>query len=288
MVDDLSKLTIRPMRRDELDVLVSWAEGEGWKPGIDDAEVFWATDPEGFVAAEVDGELIGGGSIVSYGGRYGFMGFFIVRPDRRGDGLGRELWHTRKRLLLARLDASAAIEMDGVFPMAPFYARGGFVAQHADRRHEVVAAAGDPGIEVVDLADVAFEVVDDYDARHFPTRRTAFLRPWIARPGGHAVGVLGGDRLRGFAVSRPCSTGHRIGPLFADDPEVADALYVALASRLAGAIVYLDVPEVNPAAVELAARHGMVEVFPCARMTLGTPPELPWDEIYGVTTFELG
>src|SRR5690606_16187917 len=91
--DRAGDLVIRPMRRDELEVLVGWAEDEGWKPGVGDAEVFWATDPDGFVAAELDGELIGGGSIVSYSGRYGFMGFFIVRPDHRGGGLGRELWH---------------------------------------------------------------------------------------------------------------------------------------------------------------------------------------------------
>jgi len=32
------------------------------------------------------------------------------------------------------------------------------------------------------------------------------------------------------------------------------------------------------------ARRGAVS----ARMTLGPPPALPWDEIFGVTTYELG
>lgn len=286
--DRAGDLVIRPMRRDELEVLVGWAEDEGWKPGIGDAEVFWATDPDGFVAAELDGELIGGGSIVSYGGRYGFMGFFIVRPDHRGGGLGRELWHTRKRLLLDRLDTGAPIEMDGVFPMAPFYAKGGFVLQHADRRHEVVAVAGEEQAEVVDLARVPFDAVDDYDARHVPARRSTFLRHWIDRPDGHAVGVVDGGELRGIAASRPCTGGHRIGPLFADDPATAEALFDAICTRLAGQTVYLDVPEVNADAVALTERHGMVEVFACARMTLGEPPALPWREIYGVTSFELG
>mgnify|MGYP001113878848 CR=1 FL=1 len=58
---------IRGMTRDELDVLVEWAAREGWNPGLDDAEVFWNADPDGFVAAEINGELVGGGSIVAYG-----------------------------------------------------------------------------------------------------------------------------------------------------------------------------------------------------------------------------
>jgi hypothetical protein len=59
-------MNIRRMTRDELDMLVDWAAREGWNPGLNDAEVFWASDPEGFVAAEIEGELIGDGSIVAY------------------------------------------------------------------------------------------------------------------------------------------------------------------------------------------------------------------------------
>ena len=108
---------IRGMTRDELDVLVEWAAREGWNPGLDDAEVFWNADPDGFVAAEIGDELIGGGSIVAYDKRYGFMGFFIMRPDCRRRGLGDRLWNERKQRLLARLNAGASIGMDGVFDM---------------------------------------------------------------------------------------------------------------------------------------------------------------------------
>jgi hypothetical protein len=59
------ELAIREMRREELDTLVEWAADEGWNPGRNDAQIFWDTDPQGFVAAEQGGELIGGGSIVS-------------------------------------------------------------------------------------------------------------------------------------------------------------------------------------------------------------------------------
>jgi hypothetical protein len=52
--------------------------------------------------------------------------------------------------------------------------------------------------------------------------------------------------------------------------------------------VYLDVPEVNPAALALAVRYGMRKVFGTARMYTGAEPPLALDRLYGVTTFELG
>ena len=108
-------LHIRAMSRSEFDVLVSWAADEGWNPGLYDADIFWNTDPDGFIAAEMDGELIGGGSIVSYQGNFGFMGFFIIKPEYRGQGLGRKLWFARRRQLESRLSSSACIAMDAVF-----------------------------------------------------------------------------------------------------------------------------------------------------------------------------
>jgi GNAT superfamily N-acetyltransferase len=286
---------LRPLRRPELDTLVEWAAAEGWNPGLDDAEVFWATDPEGFVAAEIDfgagPELVGGGSIVRYGRRYGFMGFFIVRQDLRSRGIGTRLWFHRRDLLRSRLDADASIEMDGVFAMEAWYAKGGFSAQHRELRFEgslpfepSAATAG----QLVELGGLSFDEVERYDRRHFPASRPEFLGRWLVRPGGHAIGLLRAGVLVGFAVSRPARSGHRIGPLFADDATVADALLLELARRVGGDRLQLDVPEANPAAVSLAHRHGMAEVFGCAKMTLGRPPSLPWPEIFGVTTFELG
>jgi hypothetical protein len=38
----------------------------------------------------------------------------------------------------------------------------------------------------------------------------------------------------------------------------------------------------------LAESYAMTEVFGCARMYLGTPPSTPWQQVFGVTTFELG
>jgi ribosomal protein S18 acetylase RimI-like enzyme len=292
MVD---KLETRNMTRPELDELVDWAAGEGWNPGLHDADLFWATDPEAFVAADQDGEMIGGGSITSYNGKFGFMGFFIVRTEFRGRGFGNQLWHVRRNLLVKRLQPDATIGLDGVFDMQEYYARGGFVFSHRDLRFYLeVSDRGSPpsgsgeAAVIRPLAEIPFDDVLDYDRSCFPAPRPTFLKPWISQPDARALGCLKNGRLTGFGVIRTCRKGCKIGPLFSDDLQTADSLFVHLAKFGAGGPVYLDAPENNPAALELVRRHGMTEVFGCARMYLGPAPEIAHQRIFGVTTFELG
>src|SRR6185503_13982845 len=83
---------IRVMRREELTLPVDLAAAEGWNPGMNDADCFFAADPNGFLIGELDGKAVGCISAVSYAGRFGFVGLYIVRPAYRGCGFGNQLW----------------------------------------------------------------------------------------------------------------------------------------------------------------------------------------------------
>jgi len=275
------------MTTDEVAQLVAWAAAESWNPGRHDVAVARATDPEAFIALRRAGEMIGGGSVFSYGGEFGFMGLFIMRPDERGHGLGAQLWHHRLQRMRARLRPGAAVGMDGVFRMAPFYARGGFVLAYRDLRFTGVAPHGtDDGLLPVEA--VGFEAIDAYDRRHVAAPRTEFLRAWIEPSDVHTAVVVEDGAIVGMAVLRPCRDGHRFGPVHAERRDVAERLIHGLLGRIAGGAVQIDVPEPNQAGLDIVAQFGLTESFGCARMYHGPDPRLPVDRIYGVTSFEFG
>jgi ribosomal protein S18 acetylase RimI-like enzyme len=264
------------------------AADEGWNPGLHDADSFWHTDPGAFVAAELDGEVIGGGSIASYDGRFGFMGFFIVRPRFRGRGYGSVIWQARKRLLLDRLSADATIGMDGVFEMQDWYEKRGFEFAYRQIRFVATGAVAHPAASVVPLARVPFDELLGYDSTCFPAPRERFLRTWLAQSDSLALASVKDGALMGYGVVRRCREGAKVGPLFANDAATAAELYDALAGYAAGGSVYLDVPENNPAAMAFVAGRDMQQVFGVARMYLGQAPNVRADRIFGNTTFELG
>lgn len=284
--------TIRPMTRDEAFAHIKLADAEGWFPGYHDDEAFWACDPEAFIAAELNGEIIGGGAITAYGDEYGFMGLFIMQPEIRRQGLGTQLWQARRDRLIARLKPGAVIGMDGVFEMADWYAKGGFVFSHRNLRYERAwpadFTAAPTAEQIVPLADVPFEALTEYDRTCFPGPREAFLQAWISLPERKALGLVRDGQLAGYGVIRRCGKGCKIGPLFADDAAGAEALFQSLAEFAAGDTLILDAPENQSGAQALVKRHGLSETFGCARMYLGGVPDMAHERVFGVTTFELG
>jgi len=276
-------LRIRSMRPDEIALAVDWAAKEGWNPGFQDADCFSTVDPAGFLIGEIESEPTAIISMVNYDERFAFLGFYIVRPDQRGKGHGWRIWQAGIAHAGPRV-----IGLDGVVAQQDNYRKSGFNLAYRNIRYGGKVPTPSAAPAASPLAEIPFAAVIADDATVFPAPRPRFLDTWIGAPGHVARGVLRDGRLAGWGVIRPCRTGFKIGPLVADNAEIAETIFTALALAVGGGEIFLDVPEVNHAALFLAERHGLVPVFETARMYTGPIRNLGLDRLYGVTTFELG
>ena len=280
-----NRYTIRTMSRREVDIAIDWAAAEGWNPGLYDADCFYAADPNGFLVGLLGNEPVATISVVKYGDSFGFLGFYIVKPEYRGNGFGIQIWNAGLAYLRSR-----AIGLDGVVAQQSNYRKSGFTLAYGNIRYQGTGGgdvAADPGI--VRLSTIPFDEICEYDIPFFPDDRMQFLKRWIDQPESTAIGILQNRKLAGYGVLRICRSGYKVGPLFADSPEFAEHLFQALKAHVPEGIpIFLDTPAVNSAAVELAKRHDMIVAFETARMYSGKCPDLPINRLFGVTTFELG
>lgn len=284
------RYVIRPLAAAGLAaVTVPWMREAGWNPGLHDAQTFPVADPGGFWVGELDGEPIATVSGVCYDDRFAFLGCYIVREPFRGRGYGLAI-HEAARARLAGCTQGG----DGVLANVELYQRIGRVYAHRNARYEGTrpATVPAPALPVVAAGEVPWRALEALDRACFPAARTAFLRAWLGQPDSHAAavpGINGTEAVRAYGVIRKCFRGWKIGPLFARDPQAAEAVFHALLGRIpAGDPFVLDIPEPNLAALDLVRRHAMTEVFATARMYTGPFPRLTLDWIYGLTTFELG
>jgi len=281
--DDQSVVVSR-MSRDDLDVAVDWAAREGWNPGLSDADAFWVADPRGYFMARADDEVVGVVSCVRYGSAFAFAGFYIVHPDWRGRGVG----HLLAERVFEHAD-DRILGLDGVPEQQSTYLSMGFRLVHGNVRYGGIVGDAPVSSEVVTLGPPNVDEIESYDRSCFPGPRAEFLTAWVGMPGALALGVRGDEGLVGYGVIRTCRVGYKIGPLFADDIEIAEQLFDGLSAYAGpGAEVFLDVPVPNVSAMRLAEERGLSEVFETARMYRGGTPELRHDRIFGITSFELG
>ncbi|MEO2265811.1 GNAT family N-acetyltransferase [Pseudoalteromonas sp. YIC-656] len=280
-----TNFTIKTMTKKDMHIMIDWAAEEGWNPGLHDADCYFAADPQGFLVGYLGDEPIATISAVKNQNAFGFIGFYIVKPEHRGKGYGIEIWNAG----LKRLQG-LNIGLDGVVAQQENYKKSGFNLAYRNIRYEGVGGGTPPqNSNIVKLATLPFEAIEAYEQAFFPVNRSAFTKAWVNQADSQALGIMHNGNLAGYGVIRKCRNGHKIGPLFADTPDFAESLFLALKAQTSEfEPIFLDTPEINQAAVALAEKHNMQVSFETARMYTQAAPDLGLNRVYGVASFEIG
>ncbi len=279
-----SNYKIARMTADQVQIAIDWAAREGWNPGVHDAALYYQADPNGFFIGTLANEPVAVGNAVVYDEKFAFCGLYIVDPKYRGQGFGLALTRARLEYVGAR---NAGI--DGVLENIPIYQRVGYRLAHQNFRYQGNALNRTvDNVAIRPLSQVPFSELEAYDRECFPAPRSKFLRAWINQPDGLSLGYVEDGCLKGYTVRRQCVEGFKIGPLFADNLDVAMVLFQAVQASVPGHPIIIDIPEINPAAQELIRSQPMEQVFATGRMYLKGHPPLADHKVFGISTYELG
>lgn len=273
------------MTKSDLEKALDWAAKEGWNPGIYDADCFYNTDRNGFFMGFLDEKPISCISAIRYGDSFGFIGLYIVNKQYRGKGYGLLIWNHAMKYLKGR-----NIGLDGVVAQQENYKKSGFNFAYNNVRYEFLSKKLHLfDSTIVQISSISAEKLNLYDKQFIPIDRKLFLSCWIAQPESITLVSIKNNQIQGYGMIRKCHTGYKIGPLFGQNFEVADTLFQSLTGSISqNSPVFLDIPQINKSAVKLVTKFSMQKGFSTARMYTKTPPKLPLDKVFGVTTLEIG
>lgn len=273
---------IRSLTLSEVERLLGWAAAEGWNPGLGDAAAFQAVDPDGFIGAFVNANLVAAIAAIAYDPGFGFIGLYICHPDWRGQGHGKAVWDAGMAHLGGR-----TMGLDAVPAQQPNYIASGFTPSYRTVRLTGVVKPSPLAQGSAILLDSGDdERVAAIDGQNFPAARRGFLWHWLAPP-NQALAILAGDAVRSYGVVRPCTIGYRIGPLFAAQLSDARMLLQGLTGTLSGP-VQIDVPVAQAEFIADLENLGFTPGFSTTRMYRGPAPPLVMDGVFGITSLELG
>lgn len=275
------------------DVFHEWAKREFWNPGKHEWKPCFAADQQGYSVLTLDGEPAACLAGVKYSDRLAFLGLYIVRPDLRksGFGYGKLLWD----ITMGRLDDVSTLALNGVEEQVETYKKSGFAPEHKITRWQGRVALDKlppirTGTRLVEASECDLDVLSGYDSGIFSESRRVFLQNWIQMPESKTLVSMDADGgIAGYGVVSRTVEGYKIAPLFAKEEETAKAIYAALC-RFVGEdkLVQIDTIEPTDSSARLAQDFGLERVFDVVRMYKGEPPEVGKEEIFGLTSLEIG
>ncbi len=263
---------IRVMAASDVDFAMSLIRLTGWGNTRDDVLRSLAYEPHGCFVASVGGEDVGIVNSFLYSD-IGYIGNLIVSPESRSGGVGAALMSHALRRLSA--DGARTVRLDAVQKAIPLYQRLGFVPEYWSLRFTGIArVAPSPGVKPMSRGDLT--AVSELDRRYFGLNREhVLLRVHYDFPALCFVADDAGE-LAGFIMARLGETTVRVGPWISDPekPEVAEALFDALSSKVSGQRLWVGVPESNAMSSSILEARGLSRNPPSLRMYHGQRVEV--------------
>ena len=287
---------------DDLKFLSELLEKEvEWILGQNELRCAFSCDPSGFFVGELGGKTISYISVVKFD-HFAFVSYFVVEESYRGKGYGRQTWEAG----LASVDKDCNVGLASVPNMVGFYEKKGFRQAWVNREYAVSASTAaqvlaEPvqlpsGTTIKPITEVTFDALVAYDTAVFGAPRHKYLETLTKLSENIAFAAVNDKGLLGYISSEKMLKGVRIGPLFADNEQVAQGLLQAVSKAVVSRNPHTDtkmtlvVPDINPVAINLVERvlFGESDFQPVHMFSKGIPASMNLPKIFGITSLDIG
>jgi GNAT superfamily N-acetyltransferase len=255
------------------------SRASGWNQTADDWHLLLALGQGLFRVGIAGGQVVASGGAVRYGEALAWICMILVDPGCRGRGLGTRVFDEVLERVRPLQEAGrvAAVGLDATPAGRGIYLLHGFAEGPSLLRLAAEPAAHAPHhgpVRAMEPADLVAVLELDQAATGAP--RATVLHHALATAPALARVFHDGARVRGFCLGRNGDRSDHVGPLVAEDEEIARELVAACRAQPRSRPLIVDA-RVDPAWLAALRALGFQDQRPFTRMYLADrrPPAQP-------------
>jgi ribosomal protein S18 acetylase RimI-like enzyme len=244
----------------------------GWNQTEGDWDRFLEVSPQGCFVTEVDGQVCGTVTTVSFERRFAWIGMVLVDPQCRGRGIGTSLLERA----IEHLHACnvQTMKLDATPQGKPLYNRLGFVEEYEIERWTLRRSASEAR-RAVDIGCSASpspalpQSILEADREIFGADRSFLLKSLHEDAPGFTIAIWHDGVLGGYTFGRRGLVADHLGPWMAKDAASAQHLLETFLARSARETLIVDCLKSNCVASDLLKAFGFTYSRPLTRMYRG-------------------
>lgn len=266
----LSAMRLRAMIVEDVPAGVRLNQMAGWNQTASDWERFLTVSPRGCFVSELNGQVCGTVTTISFQNRFAWIGMVLVDPQYRGRGIGTDLL---KRAIRHLDDEKIpTLKLDATPQGKPLYEKLGFVAEYEIERWSLQRSPSETAksSSLDEFASAALlQSILKTDQEVFGADRGFLLESLHEDAPDLTLGSWTGSVLRGYALGRRGLFADHLGPWMASDGAAARTLLETFLARSSREAIVVDCLKSNKIAAGLLRSCGFTYSRPLTRMFRG-------------------
>lgn len=268
MSETFDQINFRDMQPTDITAGLELCRASRWNQLRRDWELSLALSPAGCRVAVKGGRVVGTVTTVSYQEKFSWIGMVLVDPAERRQGIGtlllQEAIHILSQQRMIRLDATPAGR--------EVYVKLGFVEECSLSRMEAVVAASvtrgqhNPARQ---MAEADLQAVWELDQKAFGAGRRVLLEWLFVSAPEYARVITRDGQVAGYTLGRHGYNFEHLGPVVAEERQVAEQLVSAVLAEQEGKTLILDATRHDENWLRWLASLGFREQRPFIRMFRG-------------------
>jgi GNAT superfamily N-acetyltransferase len=255
------------MTRQDIPAGLRLCRASRWNQLESDWAVFLELNPAGCHVAEKDGQVIGTVATIRYQDRFSWLAMMLVDPQERRTGIGTQLLSEG----LAILADQRCIRLDATPTGRELYREHRFLDEYSIGRMTRGRGAGTNGAAAGParrMGEKDLSAVFERDREIFGADRQYLLRSLFDRSPEYAWVVGEPEAVQGYCFSRPGFLYRQLGPIVADDENIASDLLSQCLLEPDETFV-IDIPHASSDWIGWLTARGFVEERTFVRMYRG-------------------